>query len=143
MPFFDTCVDSFYTLSVNKNRHFLTPPPPSSCPRSPVAPRVIGLAFESFQTYIFCHWMTFYYQMPVLKRWYEAQNDGLRTKKLRFYCPKFCLFDLCNFQDVLYLFLNNYSRMSIFCIIWYTYSAPDPTQNYFFWFNFYYQKVQI
>ena len=26
-----TCVDSFYTLSVDKNRHFLTP---SSCPRS-------------------------------------------------------------------------------------------------------------
>ena len=27
------CVDSFYTLSVDKNRHFW-PPPPSSCPRS-------------------------------------------------------------------------------------------------------------
>ena len=27
------CVDSFYTLSVDKNRHFLTPSP-SSCPRS-------------------------------------------------------------------------------------------------------------
>ena len=28
------CVASFYTLSVDKNRHFLTPSPPSSCPRS-------------------------------------------------------------------------------------------------------------
>jgi hypothetical protein len=24
LPFFDTCVGSFYTLSVDKNRHFLT-----------------------------------------------------------------------------------------------------------------------
>ena len=34
LPFFDPpppCVDSFYTLSVDKNRHFLTP---SSCPRT-------------------------------------------------------------------------------------------------------------
>ena len=31
LPFFDPnppCVDSFYTLSVDKNRHFLTPSPP-------------------------------------------------------------------------------------------------------------------
>ena len=30
LPFFDPppCVDSFYTLSVGKNRHFLTPSPP-------------------------------------------------------------------------------------------------------------------
>ena len=28
------CVHSFYTLSVDKNRHFLTPSLPSSCPRS-------------------------------------------------------------------------------------------------------------
>ena len=36
LPFFDPppCVDSFYTLSVDKNRHFLTPSHPSSCPRS-------------------------------------------------------------------------------------------------------------
>ena len=33
LPFFaPPRVDSFYTLSVDKNRHFL--PPPSSCPRS-------------------------------------------------------------------------------------------------------------
>ena len=28
------CVDSFYTLSVDKDGHSLTTPPPSSCPRS-------------------------------------------------------------------------------------------------------------
>ena len=28
------CVDSYYTLRVDKNRHFCFPPPPLSCPRS-------------------------------------------------------------------------------------------------------------
>ena len=36
LPFFwpHFCVDSFYTLSVDKKGHFLPPSPLSSCPRS-------------------------------------------------------------------------------------------------------------
>ena len=57
------CVDSFYTLSVDKNRHFLTPSHPSSCPRSYWMPPYSSTHVDQIKRYVW----TFYQDFAIIK----------------------------------------------------------------------------